>query len=542
MIDNDATVEEDVIFEPDIQPDADVKDHRFTTFPVLPGVVNESHECFVVGYGEPTGENKRGKDHQKIMPLMRKFRHTMSRILHRRSELCKSHHESPTPPQPATMNPDNSSGSADQHPTKVSGSIVSLNHKEPIDILFASHGTIGIVDLGASQTVMGCHQQEEFLSQLPREIRDRVRYRPVSMSFRFGNNGTVTCDTAMLVPVGPIWLKIALVPSTTPFLISNNVFRQLHAVIHTAQQKVVFEKLGCEVPLKLSDRKLFVMDLCDMIRSVQTQSSRKRSEMMPSPAMNDQTILNVNDEVSQTGDQGTSEQQHINSKAESISRAVPEASEQSIRNRQPDSAQSACDSIVTSNVVPCGPSCRWQVDFRRFKQPQKADEEILDLSRVTYDELQNRVVRFGKGQDWNTVSSSCSRRPRVGSVVCRPLCKFNETLSHGVSQVCGTCTSRRWKPIKEAPPAQTKKDNKKIEPEEQGQDCQAHRAPHRLRHLLWPTPRTTGIPWWALWMPGSRPKPSRIGWIKWKEWCSKSWCLFAAHSTAQMGSQTPQQQ
>ena len=60
-------------------------------------------------------------------------------------------------------------------------------HHEPVDILFASHGTVGIVDLGASQTVMGCHQQEEISIQLPRrEMAVPTRVDVI----RFGNNGT----------------------------------------------------------------------------------------------------------------------------------------------------------------------------------------------------------------------------------------------------------------------------------------------------------------------------------------------------------------
>ena len=65
--------------------------------------------------------------------------------------------------------------------------------------------TTGILDLGASQSVMGQHQVPEFLANLPKPVRELVQERPVSMSFRFGNNSIVPCHRALLVPVDRFW-------------------------------------------------------------------------------------------------------------------------------------------------------------------------------------------------------------------------------------------------------------------------------------------------------------------------------------------------
>ena len=46
---------------------------------------------------------------------------------------------------------------------------------ESADICFVSSGTIGVVDLGASQTVMGDQQLKELLQNLPASVRSRVR-------------------------------------------------------------------------------------------------------------------------------------------------------------------------------------------------------------------------------------------------------------------------------------------------------------------------------------------------------------------------------
>ena len=66
------------------------------------------------------------------------------------------------------------------------------------------------------------------------------------------------------MPVDKFWIKIAIVESRTPFLISNNVCRNLGAVIDTAKQSIRFQKLNCELPLKLSGRKLFLLDFCEL--------------------------------------------------------------------------------------------------------------------------------------------------------------------------------------------------------------------------------------------------------------------------------------
>ena len=132
-------------------------------------------------------------------------------------------------------------------------------------VLFATHQTIGILDLGASQTVMGRYQVDEFLELLPESVRCRVFEQPVDMSFRFGNNSVVPCRVALMVPVDCFWIKIAVVDTRTPFLISNNVCRSLGAVIDTTNQTICFRELDCTMPLTLSGKKLFLLDFSELV-------------------------------------------------------------------------------------------------------------------------------------------------------------------------------------------------------------------------------------------------------------------------------------
>ena len=89
------------------------------------------------------------------------------------------------------------------------------------------------------------------------------------MTFRFGNNGTVACSKAIFVPISKVWMKIAIVQSQTPFLISNSVFRNLDAIVDTGKQQIEFRKLGCTVPVRLSERKLFLLDIKELIEKAE---------------------------------------------------------------------------------------------------------------------------------------------------------------------------------------------------------------------------------------------------------------------------------
>ena len=89
-------------------------------------------------------------------------------------------------------------------------------------ILFASHGTHGILDTGATKTVMGSNQVPELLQQLHPEIRKRTYRCKCKITFRFGNEGTLDSQHAIVIPLGQVGLKIAVVPGGTPLLLSNH--------------------------------------------------------------------------------------------------------------------------------------------------------------------------------------------------------------------------------------------------------------------------------------------------------------------------------
>ena len=135
-----------------------------------------------------------------------------------------------------------------------------------MECLFVSHGPFGIVDLGASQTVIGIHQVKDLLQHLPQNIRRTIKKVPCRTIFRFGNNSSVPSDHALLVPLRKWYVRICVVPSQTPFLISNNAFRTLGAKIDTATDSVEFARLGIDMDLELSEKKLYLLDFCSLVR------------------------------------------------------------------------------------------------------------------------------------------------------------------------------------------------------------------------------------------------------------------------------------
>ena len=140
------------------------------------------------------------------------------------------------------------------------------------EALFVHHGPCGIVDLGASQTVIGQSQVHDLLKELPTDIRKQVRKIDCQTVFRFGNSSTVTCSFAYLIPLAHWFVKLCVVPSQTPFLISNNVFRKLGAIIDTEQAQIRFPKLALTMPLTLTDQQLFLLDFCSLV----AQANRSR--------------------------------------------------------------------------------------------------------------------------------------------------------------------------------------------------------------------------------------------------------------------------
>lgn len=142
-------------------------------------------------------------------------------------------------------------------PSKASG-------PEPEMACFATHGSFGVVDLGASKTVIGSDHVAELIQNLHPNIQSQLYRCNCSITFRFGNHGTLVSKKALVIPIHGYHLKVAIVPGSTPFLLSNTLLRALGAVIDTQKQIITAKKINKVFPLTLTAKGLFLLDLNDL--------------------------------------------------------------------------------------------------------------------------------------------------------------------------------------------------------------------------------------------------------------------------------------
>ena len=134
--------------------------------------------------------------------------------------------------------------------------------QEMCESYFASTGTIGVVDLGASQTVIGSSQVSELLSKLPAEVRQQVKRTHCHLVFRFGNHQTLPSRHALLLPLQGSWFQIAVVEGNTPFLLSSNFLRKtIQAVIDTEQGTMWSKVLNKNLKVTINHKNLFLLDI-----------------------------------------------------------------------------------------------------------------------------------------------------------------------------------------------------------------------------------------------------------------------------------------
>ena len=148
--------------------------------------------------------------------------------------------------------------------------------REPDFALFASHGTSGILDTGATKSVIGSKLLPSFLEGLPKEVRSQLSRTSCDITFRFGNQGTLDSSQALVIPLKSIGLglKIAVVPGETPLLLSNTLLRTLKASINSECQVLSSPMFKHDVHLQLSARGLYLLDVNELLKAQKGPSDR----------------------------------------------------------------------------------------------------------------------------------------------------------------------------------------------------------------------------------------------------------------------------
>ena len=137
----------------------------------------------------------------------------------------------------------------------------SLVEAETFNVV-SSHGpSFGILDTGATKTVMGSNLIKPLLDSLNPDVRKQVRRSNCQITFRFGNLQTLDSTQALVLPIGHLHLKIAIVPGNTPFLLSNTLIRALKAVTDFHNHQLTSPMFEQTIPLVLSPKGLFLIDI-----------------------------------------------------------------------------------------------------------------------------------------------------------------------------------------------------------------------------------------------------------------------------------------
>ena len=132
--------------------------------------------------------------------------------------------------------------------------------------LVATEGAEGVLDTGASRTVVGSNRVKEVLQGLDAKCRAGVRKVASSINFRFGNSGTLRSKYALLVPRDQSsWIRVEVIPGDTPLLVSNRLLRELDAVVHV--KRGFLQLPDRVVPMRLDGRGLSIIDLSILLQS-----------------------------------------------------------------------------------------------------------------------------------------------------------------------------------------------------------------------------------------------------------------------------------
>lgn len=161
-----------------------------------------------------------------------------------------------------------------------------------------SHGTCGVLDSGATKTVIGSQHVADLIAGFEPSIQQKLRRTNCKITFRFGNQGTLDANHALVVPLGSLLLQVAIVPGATPFLVSNSLIRALRCTIDTDRQEIRSPLLKAPIPLQLTNKGLYLIDINKVAVSanifpkgvIETFSAEAESETTAAVAPKDMSL------------------------------------------------------------------------------------------------------------------------------------------------------------------------------------------------------------------------------------------------------------
>ena len=321
--------------------------------------------------------------------------------------------------------------------------------------LFCSSGTTGVVDLGASQSVIGSDHLKELLDQLQPQIRSQLKRQEVDLIFRFGNHQTLQSKVAVHFPLHGQWFRVAVVPGKTPFLLSSNFLQTIQAVIDAGECTLWSKVLKRYIPVYHNDKNLMMMDINDLwgkaSESTICQVEAQVSWAGQPTSSGNEIFQNAADRCLRAGKNKSKDAEsfHVGNQVSSdMHTEVPgsqvddntgsedhQTAVQDLPKKQRASHDNAATS-PSSKVSPCAKPCL--IDSHVTAQPVSSVHG-KGSGRTSGEDPIGRVGRhqdrFWKGQDRPDV---CSGLPRQGvdQLHAGSLRKQREDLSSEVLPVC----------------------------------------------------------------------------------------------------------
>ena len=136
--------------------------------------------------------------------------------------------------------------------------------------LVVTEGSEGVLDTGASRTVVGSQRVRSIIQSLPVECRHGIQKVSSDVTFRFGNSGTLSSKHALLIPsMMDRWIRVEVIPGNTPLLLSNRLLRELDAVVFV--RKGIIQLGERQIQARYDDKGLLLVELAALLQSTESE-------------------------------------------------------------------------------------------------------------------------------------------------------------------------------------------------------------------------------------------------------------------------------
>eukprot|EP00434_Breviolum_minutum_P043038 symbB.v1.2.038338.t1/scaffold5931.1/size27163/1 len=169
------------------------------------------------------------------------------------------------------------------------------------------------------------------------------------------------------------------------------------AVIDTEDQSIYFKRLQCSVPLSLTDRKLFTLDISEMIEIAKdtkfTRSVKIDALNKPQPVFLTESHKDQSNPKESSCNETTKHKSEISNSVDTIHDEVPISSQDLSGEGRPCFAANPNVTTSSANRPPIM-SLSLAQRFEKVRKSQDEAEKQVDLEKVSFEDLQNRTIQY----------------------------------------------------------------------------------------------------------------------------------------------------